>query len=127
MNGSVAAPSSTFWMVFGFIGSFMFFSRLAVQWWQSEKAGRPVIPVVYWHLSIAGTAILLSYAIFRQDPVFILTYLLPLSIYLRQLILHIRTQRLLGPVHGSCPHCGKSLNLPAGSAAPPSETRKKVP
>ena len=60
------------WLVIGFLGQAMFTMRFLVQWWQSERAGQSVIPVEFWHLSLAGGLLLLSYAIYRRDPVFIL-------------------------------------------------------
>jgi lipid-A-disaccharide synthase-like uncharacterized protein len=64
-----------------------FFSRFFVQWVASERAGRSVIPRAFWYFSIAGGMILLSYAIWRRDPVFILGQSGGLFVYLRNLVL----------------------------------------
>ncbi len=46
--------------------------RFVVQWWASEKAKRSVVPMTFWWFSIGGGALLLMYALYRRDPVFIL-------------------------------------------------------
>ena len=60
-----------FWVVIGFVGQFLFGSRFFVQWIVSEKRGESVIPEIFWYLSMAGSTILMVYAIYRRDPVFI--------------------------------------------------------
>ena len=44
-----------------------------------------MIPVAFWWFSIGGAAILLAYAIWRADPVFILGQSLGFFIYTRNL------------------------------------------
>jgi lipid-A-disaccharide synthase-like uncharacterized protein len=63
------------------------------QWLASERAGRSVVPRAFWYLSIAGGAIVLSYAIWRRDPVFILGQSVGLFVYVRNLILLRREDR----------------------------------
>lgn len=73
------------WLAVGFFGQALFSARFIVQWLQSEKAKRSVIPNAFWYFSIAGGATLLVYAIHRVDPVFILGQATGLLIYLRNL------------------------------------------
>jgi lipid-A-disaccharide synthase-like uncharacterized protein len=75
------------WLVIGFLGQACFFSRFLVQWMASERAGRSLVPRAFWYLSIAGGTIVLSYAIWRRDPVFILGQSVGLLVYLRNLVL----------------------------------------
>ncbi|OPX93945.1 MAG: lipid-A-disaccharide synthase [Syntrophorhabdus sp. PtaU1.Bin002] len=84
---------STFWMVLGFVAQAFFSARFLVQWVASERAGRSVVPVVFWHLSILGTVLLLAYAIYRKDPVFILGQSAGLIVYFRNLFLIWREKR----------------------------------
>jgi len=42
-----------------------------------------VIPVSFWFLSMAGSLILLAYAIYRRDPVFILGQAFGMLVYSR--------------------------------------------
>jgi lipid-A-disaccharide synthase-like uncharacterized protein len=81
-----------FWLVQGFIAQGLFSARFLVQWVASERAGKSVVPVVFWHLSIIGTVLLLAYAIYRKDPVFILGQSAGLVVYFRNLYL-IRRQK----------------------------------
>ena len=83
---------STVWLVIGLIGNAIFFSRFMVQWIASERAGRSYIPTTFWWLSIAGSVVLLLYAIHKRDPVFTLAYLPNCVVYVRNLML-IRKQR----------------------------------
>jgi lipid-A-disaccharide synthase-like uncharacterized protein len=84
------------WVVFGLGGQLMFTARFLVQWIASERVGRSVVPVVFWYFSIAGGAILLAYAIHRQDPVFILGQSLGVLIYVRNLWLIYAERRRAG-------------------------------
>ncbi|MEM8793317.1 MAG: lipid-A-disaccharide synthase N-terminal domain-containing protein [Pseudomonadota bacterium] len=73
------------WICVGLGGQIMFMMRFLMQWVATEKARKSVIPISFWWLSIAGAAILLAYAIYRQDPVFILGQSLGFFIYTRNL------------------------------------------
>lgn len=73
------------WVAVGLGGQLMFSARFLVQWIASERARRSVIPRVFWWLSLAGGATLLSYAIYRADPVFILGQSMGFLIYARNL------------------------------------------
>ena len=76
-----------FFLIIGFIGQGLFASRFIVQWIYSEKKGRSSIPVIFWYLSISGGLGLLTYAIFRKDPVIILGQTFGILIYIRNLVL----------------------------------------
>jgi lipid-A-disaccharide synthase-like uncharacterized protein len=52
-----------------------------------------VIPIAFWYFSLAGSIVLLSYAIHRQDPVFILGQSAGIVIYLRNLYLISRQRQ----------------------------------
>jgi len=73
------------WVIFGLVGQLMFTGRFLVQWIASERAKKSVVPVVFWYFSLAGGVILLAYAIYRGDPVFILGQSLGVFIYTRNL------------------------------------------
>ena len=81
------------WLALGFLGQACFASRFLVQWLVSERAGRSVVPRAFWYLSIAGGSIVLCYAIWRRDPVFIVGQSAGLLVYLRNLILLRREDR----------------------------------
>ena len=75
------------WIAIGLFGQLLFSCRFLVQWITSEKMKKSVIPIAFWYLSIAGSVTLLSYAIYRTDPVFILGQAGGLIIYMRNLVL----------------------------------------
>ena len=76
---------NTFWLIFGFAGQLLFTMRFIVQWLQSERLRKSVIPTAFWYFSIAGGVVLLSYAIHKKDPVFITGQAAGVFIYLRNL------------------------------------------
>jgi lipid-A-disaccharide synthase-like uncharacterized protein len=73
------------WVILGFVAQGFFTMRFVVQWIASERARRSVIPVAFWFFSIGGGALLLVYALYRRDPVFIAGQALGLIVYLRNL------------------------------------------
>lgn len=75
------------WVVVGLGGQLMFTARFLVQWIASERARRSVVPLAFWYFSIGGGVILLTYALYRKDPVFVLGQATGLFIYLRNLYL----------------------------------------
>lgn len=78
------------WIIIGFFGQFLFFMRFIVQWIASERKGKVVIPKMFWYLSIAGTLVILVYAIHIKDIVFIVAQILSLFIYARNLMFERR-------------------------------------
>ena len=83
----------TSWLVLGFMGQALFSMRFLIQWIYSEKHKRGIIPTAFWYFSLGGGLTLLSYAILRQDPVFILGQGMGLFVYVRNLML-IRKEAL---------------------------------
>jgi lipid-A-disaccharide synthase-like uncharacterized protein len=81
----VQSRAELLWIMFGLFGQLMFTGRFLVQWIASEKAHKSVVPVMFWYFSIAGGVVLLAYAIYRMDPVFILGQSLGVFIYSRNL------------------------------------------
>ena len=71
------------WVVLGFVAQAFFTMRFVVQWIASERARASVIPVAFWFFSIGGGVLLLIYALYRRDPVFILGQALGLVVYIR--------------------------------------------
>ncbi len=85
--------NETLWLGIGLTGQLCFFMRFFVQWIYSERKKRSVIPVAFWYFSLGGAAILLTYAIHRLDPVFILGQSGGFLIYTRNLVLLRREKR----------------------------------
>jgi lipid-A-disaccharide synthase-like uncharacterized protein len=80
------------WVLLGFVAQGLFTMRFLVQWIASERAGRSVIPLAFWLFSIGGGLLLLIYALYRKDPVFIAGQAFGVFVYLRNLyfVLHER-------------------------------------
>jgi lipid-A-disaccharide synthase-like uncharacterized protein len=77
----------------GFAGQACFFLRFVVQWIASERIGKSVIPRAFWYFSILGSVVILSYAVWREDPVFMIGQSTGLFIYIRNLVLIQREER----------------------------------
>jgi lipid-A-disaccharide synthase-like uncharacterized protein len=73
------------WISVGLAAQLMFSTRFIVQWIATEKARASIIPETFWYFSFAGGILLLAYAIYRLDPVFILGQATGLVIYSRNL------------------------------------------
>lgn len=78
------------WVLLGFAGQAVFSLRFLVQWIESERAGRSVVPEAFWYLSIAGSLLLLVYALWRKDLVFTLGQSMGFFVYARNLVLRKR-------------------------------------
>jgi lipid-A-disaccharide synthase-like uncharacterized protein len=79
-----------YWLYLGLAGQLLFGLRFLVQWVASERKGESVIPVYFWYLSLVGSIILLAYAVFRRDPVFILGQCTGFVVYMRNIMLIYR-------------------------------------
>ena len=73
------------WVLFGLFGQLMFTGRFIVQWIASERAGRSVVPVMFWYFSIFGGLIVLAYGLHKQDLVIIVGQLPGVVVYSRNL------------------------------------------
>jgi lipid-A-disaccharide synthase-like uncharacterized protein len=81
------------WLALGFAGQGLFAARFLVQWVQSERRRRSVIPTAFWYFSLAGGATLFVYAVHLRDPVFILGQSMGAFIYSRNLYFIHRQKR----------------------------------
>ncbi len=77
--------SEKWWVAIGILGQALFSARFILQWFASEQAKRSVIPTAFWWFSLAGGAVLLAYALYRRDPVFIVGQATGLGVYMRNL------------------------------------------
>ncbi|MBN8249780.1 MAG: lipid-A-disaccharide synthase N-terminal domain-containing protein [Verrucomicrobia bacterium] len=108
------------WKVIGWLGNLAFASRFLVQWYATEKRKEVVVPAAFWWLSIAGSWLLLSYALFSaKNSVFIFANAFNWIPYLRNLVIqqrhrkaHLschRCQRMNPPQARYCMQCGNGL------------------
>ncbi len=122
------------WKVIGWLGNAVFFSRFFVQWYATERLKRVVVPTAFWWLSLLGSLLLLSYALFYQhDSVFIFAYAFTWIPYIRNLVIHRRHAQahlecpvcaISCPPHSNyCFACGSSLNSTAKANGRPNAAR----
>jgi lipid-A-disaccharide synthase-like uncharacterized protein len=81
-----------FWLAFGIVAQILFTARMVVQWLASERAGRSVVPVAFWVLSLVGGLMTLAYGIQRREAVIIMGQVLAVFIYIRNIMLIIRNR-----------------------------------
>ncbi|MEG0137258.1 MAG: lipid-A-disaccharide synthase N-terminal domain-containing protein [Cetobacterium sp.] len=82
-------------LIIGFIGQGLFSMRFIIQWVASERAKKSVIPFSFWIFSLFGSILLLIYALYKKDPVFILGQAPNVLIYSRNIYL-IKREKLGG-------------------------------
>lgn len=90
------------WKLIGLGGAALFGARWFVQAGASHRCSRPVIPRLFWYMSLAGSLLTLSYFTFsaKQDAVGVLQNLLPAftaAYSLRLDIAHNGWRRRRGP------------------------------
>ena len=81
------------WVLLGLAAQALFTMRFLVQWIASERAGHSVIPVAFWLFSIGGGLLLLVYALYRKDIVFIAGQAFGVFVYLRNLHFVLRDRK----------------------------------
>lgn len=80
------------WKLIGLVGALMFGGRWLVQFLASRREGRPVIPRLFWYMSLLGSVMTLSYFLFsqKQDAVGVVQNLFPAFTAAYSLYLDIR-------------------------------------
>ena len=81
------------WLLFGVAAQLIFAMRFVVQWIASERAGRSVMPVSFWFISLVGGLLTLVYGLVRREPIIIVGQVLAVFIYVRNLMLISRERR----------------------------------
>ena len=94
------------WKLVGWLGNLVFFSRVFVQWYATERRKQVVVPTAFWWLSLTGSLLLLMYSLRQRDSVFIFAYLFTWIPYIRNLVIHRRHAE----AHVDCPGCGRSCD-----------------
>ena len=91
------------WAGVGLGGQLLFFGRFFVQWIASERKKQSVVPLAFWYFSIGGGVVLLVYALYKRDIVFILGQGGGLAIYARNLWLIYAHRARLAALNGPPP------------------------
>ncbi|MEM6821706.1 MAG: lipid-A-disaccharide synthase N-terminal domain-containing protein [Verrucomicrobiota bacterium] len=88
--------------IIGLLGMASFSGRWVVQVIVSRKHRRPVVPRLFWYMSLCGSALLLSYFVFgKNDSIGILSNLFPMTIAAYNLYLDISHHKTLLPSDSS--------------------------
>ncbi|AUC75754.1 lipid-A-disaccharide synthase N-terminal domain-containing protein [Olleya sp. Bg11-27] len=74
-------------LVLGIISQTVFTLRFVYQWMYSEKNKESSLPLGFWALSLIGSLLILTYAIFRVDYVLLVGHSLGAIIYIRNLLI----------------------------------------
>lgn len=74
-------------LILGSVAQLIFTFRFVYQWLYSEKKKSSSLPLGFWLLSLMGAALILTYALFRKDPVLFAGHALGLIVYARNLII----------------------------------------
>lgn len=80
-------------MLWGGAGQVVFNFRFVYQLICMERAKESILPLGFWVISIAGSLMVISYAVFRRDPVLFVGQLFGFVVYFRNILLHWRTNR----------------------------------
>ena len=74
-------------LVYGSMGQIIFTLRFVYQWIYSKRKDESLLPIGFWVISLFGSLIIVSYAIYRRDPVLILGQSTGLIAYSRNIYL----------------------------------------
>jgi len=80
-------------LIWGSLGQVIFTFRFVYQWIYSESRKVSSLPMGFWILSLVGSAMIVSYAVYRKDPVLFLGQSFGFIVYSRNIILGIKEKR----------------------------------
>jgi len=95
---AVAPSVSALWHVVGTLGALIFYGRFYVQWFASERAGRSVMPILFWYMSCLGSVLLMVFAVATRSPLGALSQNFNLVPYGRNLLHIWREEGTLTPL-----------------------------
>ena len=96
LRAMLHSPIPGGWLVLGAIGQSVFLLRFVYQWLYSERKGESVLPLGFWVVSLAGSVLILAYALLRNDVVLLLGNAFGTVVYARNIVL-MRRERQLAP------------------------------
>lgn len=81
-------------MIWGIVSQVVFTSRFFYQWIFSEKNKQSSLPLGFWYISITGSLMIATYALFRLDLVLLFGQLAGSAIYFRNILIHFSKKGL---------------------------------
>ncbi|WP_242509966.1 lipid-A-disaccharide synthase N-terminal domain-containing protein [Hymenobacter persicinus] len=88
----------------GLVSQLLFSSRIVLQWVQSERAKRVLVPTLFWQISLISSFLMILYGMLRHDPIILAAQLISYAIYIRNLQL-LGEWRKLNPWFRGGPTC----------------------
>ena len=85
----------------GLLSQGLFSSRIVLQWVQSERARRVLVPTLFWQISLVSSFLMILYGMLRHDPVILGAQLVSYVIYIRNLQLLGEWDQLPRPFRAS--------------------------
>lgn len=83
-----------FWLLMlGIVSQVVFTLRFIYQWIYSEKQKESILPLGFWLLSFAGSALIIIYSIYRVDPVLFAGHAFGIVMYARNMVILRRQLR----------------------------------
>ncbi len=70
-------------LLWGSAGQVVFTLRFVYQWFSSRKVKESVLPLGFWLISLTGSVMIISYAVYRKDPVLFIGQIFGAAIYSR--------------------------------------------
>jgi len=71
----------------GIVAQLVFIFRFIYQWFTSEKKKTSHLPMGFWAISLTGSMLILTYAIFRVDKVLFIAHSIGMFVYMRNMYL----------------------------------------
>lgn len=80
-------------LIFGSIGQIVFALRFIYQFFYSAAHNQSVLLLGFWIISLVGSSIIITYAIFRLDPVLILGQSFGFIVYIRNIMIDYNNKK----------------------------------
>ncbi len=77
-------------LLWGSAGQIIFTFRFVYQWIYSERHKESSLPLGFWLISLTGSMMILSYAVFRKDPVLFAGQMFGFIVYIRNIVLSVK-------------------------------------
>ena len=80
-------------LIWGSLGQIIFTVRFIYQWYYSYRRHQSILPLGFWLISLIGSGIIISYGIFRLDPVIVIGQSFGFVAYTRNMILYKQSKQ----------------------------------
>ena len=80
-------------LLWGSAGQIIFTFRFIYQWIYSERRKESSLPLGFWLISLTGSMMILSYAVFRKDPVLFIGQMFGFIVYIRNIVLLMKKRQ----------------------------------